>query len=191
MGGLNQIFGYQVLPGDTSRDPAAFAGAEPVTPPASAEGLARQLRLFAYPQCRLASYFCAKSRSFAYLWGIPAHPDIDAADIPKWCTEIVGKRRYAELKDLVGCFVLIVDEPTERRITFVTDILGVRPMFWGRCDGRLIFGSEVWPLHEAGLVQGKLDYDAVSAWIAYGYNCTGGSLFAGLKRLPPGSAVVF
>jgi asparagine synthetase B (glutamine-hydrolysing) len=31
----------------------------------------------------------------------------------------------------------------------------------------------------------------VSTWIAYGYNCTEGSLFSGLHRLPPGSAVAF
>ena len=139
----------------------------------------------------MQTYFSPENALYTYVWGIPAHPHIVQSDIAAWCASVVAQECYERFRELLGHFIVIVDEPRRHRISFITDVLGVRPLFLTRQNGRIIFGSAVWPLQKAGLIRGTIDYDAVTAWIAYGYNCTDGSLFAELRRLPPGSAVVF
>jgi hypothetical protein len=149
------------------------------------------MQLLASPHTSLHANASQQHKSLACVWGVPSHPEVPRSSIPLWCADIVGRQEYARFRELLGHFIILVDEPCRRRTTFITDILGVRPMFVGRRDSRLIFGSNVWPLQQAGWITGTVDYDAMAAWIAYGYNCTEGSLFSELQRLPPGAAIVF
>ena len=168
-----------------------FENTRAIPTAASARTHLPQLRLFANLGCPLHSWISEDGGQSTHIWGIPAHRTVPKRSLPEWCTEVVAAQQYDRFKELLGTFVVIVDESTRGRFTFVTDILGIRPMFIGRARGRLIFGSEVWSIRKAGLVSGRLDYDALSAWIVYGFNCTQGSLFADLQRLPAGSALVF
>ena len=188
---MNQIFGYLSLPGDNQTDKPVFEGTQPVPIPALSDDGFGQLRLFCYPHTHLQTWASPENDVFSYVWGLPAHPDIAGSNIPQWCSKIVGQKRYKHFRELMGTFVVIIDQPGHNRITVITDILGVRPMFFCRHHGRLVLGSKVWPIQKAGLNNGVINYDAVASWIAYGYNCTDGSLFSDLRRLPPGAAVVF
>ena len=188
---MNQIFGYQILPEGLSSSDNVFEGTQLVLPSTSfnCNNNVGQLRIFAEPNSHLQCSFSQKHKSRSYIWGIPAHPEITTKDIPEWCLNVVHERNYGCFKELIGPFVAIIDEPDRHRITFITDILGVRPMFIGNHNNRVVFGSKVWPIYKAGLSTGAVDYDAVSSWIAYGFNCTNGTLFSDLRRLPPGSVV--
>ena len=188
---MNQIFGYQLLPEDPFSNSIVFDGTQPVQIPMYSSSASPQVRLFAHPHSHVQTYFSQENALYTYVWGIPAHPQIAQSDIAAWCASGVAQGRYDCFRELLGPFIVIVDEPRRHRISFITDVLGVRPLFLAKQNGRIIFGSAVWPIHKAGLIRGIIDYDAVAAWIAYGYNCTEGSLFADLGRLPPGSAVVF
>ena len=188
---MNQIFGYQLLSEDTFSNSIVFDGTQSIQTPMYSNSKSPQVRLFAHPHSHVQTYFSQENALYAYVWGIPAHPQIAQSDIAAWCAQIVAQRCYERFRELLGFFVVIVDEPRRQRISFITDVLGVRPIFLAKQNGRIIFGSDVWPIQKAGLIRGIIDYDAVTAWIAYGYNCTDGSLFAELSRLPPGSVVVF
>lgn len=142
------------------------------------------------PRSSLQCCYSKEYDAYAYVWGIPAHHEVAMPDIPEWCIKVVFEKRYDSFRDLLGTFVVIIDEPKQNRVTFVTDILGIRPMFLGSKNGRIVFGSNVWDMYNMGMSDGKIDYDSVSSWIAYKYNCTEGSLFTDLKRLPHGSVVV-
>jgi hypothetical protein len=185
--GSNQIFGYQVLREDGPSTDIMFSGALPVQKPCSE---AWGVELFASPHSSLQSFVSSEQGLCVYVWGIPAHPEVRPSDIPSWCATVVAGEQYRRFRELLGTFVVIVDQPRKHRLTFVSDILGIRPFFLGRHNGRLIFGSDVWSIHKAGLTSGKVDYDTVASWIAFGYGCTGGSFFADLRRLPPGAALV-
>ena len=188
---MNQIFGYQILPEEISSNDIVFEGTQPVSPSTNIDLKPPQVKIFAHPHSHLQSCFSQKYKAYTYVWGIPAHPEISTKDIPEWCVNVVAEERYDSFKELIGTFVIVIDEPGQHRITFITDILGIRPMFIGKHNDQIVFGSDVWSIHRAGLSAGKIDYDAVSAWIAYGFNCTDGTLFSDLRRLPPGSAVIF
>jgi hypothetical protein len=187
---MNQIFGYQILAEDRDAPSVLFEGRSPVEI-SLLPNTPRQVRLFAHPDTSLQTYHCQRTGSLAYVWGIPVHPEVAQSDVPAWCLDVIAKKQYGLLKDLLGHFVVIVDDPRQKCVTFVTDILGVRPIFLGQSKGRMFFGSEVWPIQKAGLVKGDVNYDAVGAWLAYGFNCTGGSLFNELHRLSPGAVTLF
>ncbi len=186
---MDQIFGYEVFPGSVSSNDVVFQGARPVLAPTSFNGKPAQVNVFSQSHSYLQNYFSQKYTTYAYVCGIPVHPVVDTKDIPEWCVNAVSEKRYDCFKELIGTFVIIIDEPVQHRITFVTDILGIRPIFIGDYKGRIVFGSSVWPICKAGLSTGVIDYDAVSAWISYGFNCTNGSLFSDLRRLPPATVV--
>ncbi len=187
---MNQIFGYQILPEDASSNNFVFDETRLVLPSTNIDNRPGQVKIFAQSRSHLRAHFSQKYRAYSYVWGIPVHPDVFTSDIPEWCARAVYERCYHRFRELIGTFVVIIDEPDRNRITIVTDILGVRPMFHGKHNGRIVFGSSVWLIQRAGLSTGAIDYDAVSAWIAYGFNCTEGSLFSDLRRLAPGSAAV-
>ena len=188
---MNQIFGSQILPSDNSLNDIEFKGIHPVIASSNRTANPRQINLFVEPHSHFQSCYSEQYQSFSYVWGIPSHPRIAMSDIPEWCAKVTAEKHYELFRELVGFFVVIIDEPIQNRITFITDILGVRPLFLGKYKGRLVFGSNVWQMYEEGMNSGKINYDAVSSLIAYGFNCTGGSLFSDLNRIPPGSAVIF
>jgi len=188
---MNQVFGYQISAEGTFSSNIVFDGTQPVSLPPGFDKKLSQLKVFAHPDSNLKTYVSEKQGVNTYVLGIPAHPDITFTEIPEWCARIVAAGHYERFKELLGSFVVIVDEPIQHRITFVTDIMGLRPFFIGKHNGYIVFGTDVWTLYRAGLSNRAIDYDAVSEWIIYGYNAGDRSLFSSLSRLPPGAAVIF
>ena len=88
----------------------------------------------------------------------------------------------------LGEFNLFRVDPSSRSLHVETDCLGLRPLFIRTSAGRAVFGSEVLPLVEAGLVPSRLDPDAFAAWLLLEHPLNGRSLVDGLHRLPPGRA---
>ncbi len=189
---VNQLFGYLPLRPGPLPEEIRLDSAQPVP---VARGLSDReyprLHIWAGSGCRLQRWTSGDGTWSVYVWGAPAHPQVAASDLPAWCAEAIAERRYERFRELLGCFVVILHEPERRRTTFVSDILGVRPMFLAERQDSIVFGSDVWPLYRAGLIPGTVDYGAVAAWIVYGYNCTAGSMFTELRRLPPAAVVVF
>lgn len=188
---MNQIFGYQIAPEEKHFNTIRFEGTNPVVVTADVNRKDQQVNLFAGPHASLQSCYSKNYGAYCYIWGIPAHPLLSKAELPAWCIKAVVDKSYDRFREFTGTFIIVIDEPKEHRLTFISDVLGLRPMFLGRKNDRIVFGSQVWPLYYAGLSTSTIDYDAVSAWITYKYNCTDGSLFADLRRLPPGTVVVF
>ena len=184
---MNQVIGYLQL--SEQKEPHRFKLEESFSSVSKSDNgsMAQRLQVLCRPKSTVQVRRSEKENSYAYIWGIPVHPDISAEFIPEWCVEIVKEKEYSRFKELVGTFVVIVDEPKHRKTTFITDILGIRPFFYGYSDNRLVFGSDVWAIHSAGMSDGKIDYDSVSAWVTYGFNSTEGSLFSNLSRFSPGS----
>lgn len=183
----NQIYGYQsAVRGAIGRAPV-FTRAEPVAEVADSGSLGVELHVT--PRTTLACYACARSLRRVYLWGVAVHPVHSGDGLLRWCLEVLDQDSPRRFQELLGTFLVIVDDPQRRAVTFVSDVLGVRPLFIRTGGYPAVFGSNVWALAEAGLSNGKLDYDAISSWIYYKYNCTDGSVFAGFKRMPAGSVV--
>ena len=187
----NQLLGCLSWSEESSRKSIQIAGTRLLARSKSSDDDRWQLQFFGTPNTILLSGSAPHHNATAYLWGTVAHPDIENSQIPAWAAQIVAERRYERLKELLGYFVIFVDEPERRRLSVVSDILGVRPLFYRRDNERIIFGSDAWLLQHAGLTSGEIDWDAVSSWILQGCNYTDKALFTDLRRLEAGSVVSF
>ena len=88
---------------------------------------------------------------------------------------------------LNGMFALALYERDRHRLLLVRDRLGIKPLYWSRCrGGGLLFASEIKALFASGLVQPAVDEAAVSAYLAHGYVPGPETIFAGVRKLPPG-----
>jgi len=127
----------------------------------------------------------------AVLVGGPAHPSFSKSDLAKWVLECFVENRLSQLTAISGPFVALIENPSSGAVTFITDPLGIYPLYVGRSNGKLVFASSVWVLQEKRLIDARVNYDAVASFVALAYNCTNGSIFKGINRLPAGSCTTF
>ena len=95
------------------------------------------------------------------------------------------------MRELHGHFLIAIDDRRQGTISFISDVLGLRPWYVNASQGRLISGSDVPTLCRAGLCAGEVDYDAVASWLRYNFDCTGGSIARDYKRLAPGAVSTY
>ena len=70
---------------------------------------------------------------------------------------------------LRGMFGLAVWDGKARRAVIARDRLGIKPLYYARCDDLLVFASELKSLLASGLVDPVLDYEAIDAYLTFGY----------------------
>lgn len=88
---------------------------------------------------------------------------------------------------LNGMYALALWDRDADRLRLVRDRLGVKPLYWTRlAGGGVLFASEIKALFASGLIAPAIDEAAVSAYLAHGYVPAPATLFAGVRKLPPG-----
>ena len=87
---------------------------------------------------------------------------------------------------LNGMFTFAIWDSARRRLFLARDRLGIKPLFYSFEPGqRLIFGSEIKPILEAG-VSRKADHQALYDYLSLMYVPTPATAFSAIKKLPPG-----
>lgn len=163
-----------------------FRGTNRVTL-STADATAIGAEVVAGPKAQLTSLDDPQSGYCAYVWGRPTHPAHRGDQLIRWCVQQVREGRPKQLTELIGTFALLIDDRRERRVHFIGDTMGIAPWYLGRHRGRWVAGSSVWPIQQAGLAGKAVNYDAVGAWLYYGYNLTDGSLLQDYRRLTAGT----
>ena len=97
-----------------------------------------------------------------------------------------GEKLFSELR---GMFAFAIVDLSSKRILFVRDRLGVKPLYWGVVDGSLIFASELKALLSVEQIQWRVDSSAVSSFLRRGWNSTSQSFIEGVRQVEPGSSV--
>ena len=95
----------------------------------------------------------------------------------------------ATVKRLIGMFAFAAWDALERRLTLVRDRLGIKPLYWGRRNGRLMFGSELKALRALPDWQPEIDLDAVAAYLRHNCIPAPHSIYRGIRKLEPGKLV--
>jgi asparagine synthase (glutamine-hydrolysing) len=101
--------------------------------------------------------------------------------------EDVGERVPERVR---GKFGLAVWDGRRRRALIARDRLGVKPLYYARCGDVLVFASELKSLLASGLVDGALDYDAIDAYLTFGFFAGPQTPLAGVSKLPPGHRLI-
>ena len=92
---------------------------------------------------------------------------------------------------LIGMFAFAVWDVRERTVTLVRDRLGIKPLYWGRPNGRFMFGSELKALRALPDWRPELNLDAVAAYLRHNYIPAPHSIYRGIEKLEPGKLVEF
>jgi asparagine synthase (glutamine-hydrolysing) len=92
---------------------------------------------------------------------------------------------------LRGMFAIALWDRPRRRLILARDRMGVKPLYVAETAQGLAFASEVKSLVAGGLVQPRLDPDAAELFMAWGYVPGPATLFAGVRKLPPASYLIY
>lgn len=91
-----------------------------------------------------------------------------------------------------GMFAIAIWDRADRTLTLARDRLGVKPLYYVHApDGTLFFASEIKALLASGAVTAELRLASFPDFLANHAPSGDDTLFAGVKRLPPGHTLVW
>lgn len=96
----------------------------------------------------------------------------------------------ATLARLTGMFAFAAWDRQERRLLLARDRLGEKPLYYGWLGGAFVFASEVKALHAIGTDALRPDRDAILDCLGLGYVPGPASVWAGVRKLTPGTALM-
>jgi asparagine synthase (glutamine-hydrolysing) len=95
------------------------------------------------------------------------------------------------LERMNGMFAFALADLARGRLFLVRDRVGIKPLYYAESQGSLVFGSEVKALFEAPNVPRALDAARLSELLQNRYVNAPNTIFAGVKKLEPGSLRVY
>lgn len=91
-----------------------------------------------------------------------------------------------------GMFAFAIWDGRKRELFIARDRFGVKPLYYThRQDGSLFFASEIKALLAAGAIKPEINFNALPDQFANHGTSGDDTLFAGVKRLPPGHTLVW
>jgi asparagine synthase (glutamine-hydrolysing) len=107
-------------------------------------------------------------------------------------TEVVveGFARWgvrATVERLNGMFAIAAWDAAERTLHLARDRLGIKPLYFGSFGRLFVFGSELKALRAHPGWTPVIDRRALTAFLRFAYVPTPGSIYQGVRKLPPGS----
>lgn len=95
------------------------------------------------------------------------------------------------LSRLCGMFAFAIHDPRSNCVHIVRDRLGIKPLYYFATGRQLVFASELDALMRSGVVPDEPDADAMAAFLRMGYVPTPGTIYKGVRKLPPATHLIF
>jgi asparagine synthase (glutamine-hydrolysing) len=95
----------------------------------------------------------------------------------------------ATLERLIGMFAFALWDRQEHRLSLVRDRLGIKPLYWGRQNGRVVFASELKAFAALPDWRPELNADALATYLRLSYVPSPHSIYRGIDKLAPGHMV--
>jgi asparagine synthase (glutamine-hydrolysing) len=109
-------------------------------------------------------------------------------------TEVVvhGYKQWGDevLNRLNGMFGLAIWDVRRQRLVVARDPFGIKLIYYKNENGRLHFGSEVRAVQAAAEGRAEVDPDSLNLFLRYRYTPSPDTIFAGIKKLAPGSMLI-
>jgi asparagine synthase (glutamine-hydrolysing) len=94
------------------------------------------------------------------------------------------------VRKLEGMFGFALWDQRARRLVLGRDRIGIKPLYYACADRTLIFGSEVKSILEYPGVERRVDLHALDNILAFEYNPSSATIFAGIKKVPAGHLLI-
>jgi asparagine synthase (glutamine-hydrolysing) len=94
-----------------------------------------------------------------------------------------GEQAFGRLRGMFG--LAIWDRPRQTLLV-ARDRAGIKPVYYAERGGRLHFASEIKSLLVAGAADRNIDLGALDHYLTFLYTPPDGSIFRGVRKLPPG-----
>lgn len=88
---------------------------------------------------------------------------------------------------LVGMFALALWDKRTRTLTLVRDRLGIKPLYWAKCAGLFVFGSELKSLLQHPGWTPRIRPDAVVSFLRHNYIPAPHTIYENVYKLEPGT----
>ncbi len=98
-----------------------------------------------------------------------------------------GEKCFAHVR---GMFAVAIWDTTRRRLVLARDPFGIKPLYLADVPAGLAFASEIAPLLALG-ASAEVDPGAVADYLTLGYVATPRTAFAGIRKLEPGTVLVW
>lgn len=102
--------------------------------------------------------------------------------------EDLGTDCFAELN---GMFAVAIWDARRSRLVLARDRIGQKPLYYAVVGQRLVFGSELKCLAAVEGVCNEIDPAAIDEFLTYQYIPHPGTIWKGVRKLPPGHYAVF
>lgn len=86
---------------------------------------------------------------------------------------------------LNGMFAIALHDSTNRKLYLVRDHIGIKPLYYAFTAAHLVWGSEIKALLACGLLEKRLDVDALGEFLAWEYVPGKRTLFTTIRKLEP------
>jgi asparagine synthase (glutamine-hydrolysing) len=91
---------------------------------------------------------------------------------------------------LRGMFAIALWDARERRLVLARDPFGIKPLYYATDNGTLAFASELKALQKRPRPSTDVDLDAVTAFLAFNSIPAPLSIYAAVRKLPPGHLLI-
>ncbi len=102
--------------------------------------------------------------------------------------EDLGTDCFAHLN---GMFAIGIWDANQNRLVLARDRIGQKPLYYAANNGRLVFGSELKCLAAVEGICTDIDPAAIDEFLTYQYIPHPGTIWKGVRKLPPGHFAVF
>lgn len=90
------------------------------------------------------------------------------------------------VKMFTGMFAISIWDRKEKKLYLVRDRVGIKPIFWGKENGRFVFASELKAIRANPHWKAELDMGSVSDFICNSFISVPRSIYRNVRKLRPG-----
>jgi asparagine synthase (glutamine-hydrolysing) len=90
---------------------------------------------------------------------------------------------------LQGMFAYAIWDRQQRVLNLARDRVGIKPLYYGRSGETFLFGSELRALAQYPGFDGAINLEALELYLDFGYVPAPLSIYAGIQKLPPATAL--